>query len=231
MVKRKKSTKKLSPLKIGAIAVIGVGGGWLIWKKLLQPYFFKKDDNFLPDGVYDNGQPFGNPLDKSNENQNGSGSGSATGAISSALQNVDIPQKSSKSESAKIDLDKKIKKGDKGDLVYRVQIAINNIARLRGKSYWYDKDKKKNVNFPLPTDPINSEFADRTDSGAKFAFGSYRSSGYVTLRKAREQWARSAGYFNKPFPTELVGVSNYEDLLKIYNLNRVKKAVNDELFN
>jgi len=202
---RRKSKKKLSPLKLGAIVLLGGGVGYLLWKKLLQPSFFKDEEQTNLDVT-----------ETETENKD--------------VPTIPAPPKVETPQKPKIELDKKIKKGDKGDLVYRVQIAINNIAKLRGRSYWWDKDKNKNVNFPLPHDPIKSEFADRTDSGAKFAFPTYRNSGYITLRKAREQWARSAGYFNKPFPTELVGVSNYLDLKKIYDYNKVKKEANDESF-
>lgn len=204
--RRKKSTKKLSPLKLGAIVVLGGGAGYLLWKKLLQPYFFKDEELINLD----------------TETQ--------TETETKEIPTIPEPPKKETPQKPQIELDKKIKKGDKGDLVYRVQIAINNIAKLRGRSYWYDKDKKKNVQFPLPHNPVTSEFADRTDSGAKFAFPTYRSNGYITLRKAREQWARSAGYFNKPFPTELVSVSNYSDLKKIYDYNKNKKSANDESF-
>lgn len=202
---RRKSKKKLSPLKLGAIVVLGAGGGYLLWKKFLQPYFFKNSEQETEQSEQ---------VEQETEQKQ----------IESVTPPKETPQK------PQIELDKKIKKGDKGDLVYRVQIAINNIAKLRGRSYWWDKDKNKNVQFPLPHNPVTSEFADRTDSGAKFAFPSYRGSGYITLRKAREQWARSAGYYKKPFPTELVSVSNYSDLKKIYDYNKAKKAANDESF-
>lgn len=204
--KKRKSTKKLTPLKIGAIVLLGAGGGYLLWTKLLQPYFFKGNEE-LPTNEAEN-------LETEQKD----------------TKELPAPDKPIKPSTPKIELDKKIKKGDKGDLVYRVQIAINNIAKLRGRSYWWDKDKKKNVQFPLPIDPVKSEFADRTDSGAKFAFPTYRGSGYITLRKAREQWVRSAGYYNKPFPTELVNVSNYSDLKKIYDFNKKKKDSTDESF-
>ena len=208
----RRTKKKLSPLKIGAIIIVGGGVGYLLYSQVIKKYFFK--DDTTDDGSSDV------EVTPEIETQPTITGGAIGGGASSASSGQSTPQKT--------DIDKKIKKGDKGDGVYRVQLAINNIARLRNKSYWWDNDKKKNVQFPLPTDPVRSEFADRTDSGAKFAFPSYRSSGYITVRKAREQWVRSAGHFQKPFPTELVNVSNYADLKKIYDINRGKKQANDE---
>ena len=209
----RRTKKKLSPLKIGAIIIVGGGVGYLLYSQVIKKYFFK--DDTTDDGSSDV------EITPEIETQPTITSGAIGGGGSSASGGGG-------SSAPKVDIDKKIKKGDNGDGVYRVQLAINNIARLRGKNYWWDNDKKKNVQFPLPTDPVRSEFADRTDSGAKFAFPSYRSSGYITVRKAREQWVRSAGHFQKPFPTELVNVSNYADLKKIYDINRGKKQANDE---
>lgn len=209
---RKTTKKKLSPLKIGAIIIVGGGIGYLLYSQVFKRFIFK-DDTSGGDGGDDI------PTDVTEPTLITGGSPAGGGGSSAG---------SGKSSAPKVDIDKKIKKGDKGELVYKIQLAINNVAKLRGKSYWWDNDKKKNVQFPLPTDPVRAEFADRTDSGAKFAFPSYRSSGYITVRKAREQWARSAGYFNKPFPIELTSASNYADLKKIYDINRAKKEANDE---
>lgn len=216
----RRTKKKLSPLKIGAIILVGGGVGYLLYSQVIKKYFFKSDEE-SSDG--------GGEIDTTEiETRDGDGAITGGAITGGAITGSSQSSQSSQGSKPKTDIDKKIKKGDKGDGVYRVQLAINAIARLRGKNYWWDNDKKKNVQFPLPTDPVRSEFADRTDSGAKFAFPSYRGSGYITVRKAREQWVRSAGHFKKPFPTELVNVSNYADLKKIYDINRAKKQANDE---
>lgn len=203
---KRTTKKKLSPLKLGAITILAVGSGYLIYSKLLKPYLFKDETS--------GGEEIDSEIDtlpSSDDN--------------SAQQVVKIDGGGdSKPKYVAPDLDKKIRKGDKGDLVYRVQIAINKIASARGKSSYYDSDKSKTIKFPISLD---KDFGNITDSGAKFAFQYYRSNGYITLRKAREQWVRSAGYYNKPFPTELAAVSNFADLKKIYDINRQKKAVDD----
>lgn len=206
MAKKRSTKKKLSPLKLGAIIILAAGGGYLIYSKLLKPYLFKDDTSGSEeiDSEIDTLPP---------PDTSGSDSVAKMGGGGNSAPKYEAP-----------DLDKKIRKGDKGDLVYRVQIAINKIASARGKSSYYDSDKKKTIKFPISSD---KDFGTTTDSAAKFAFQYYRSNGFITLRKAREQWVRSAGYYNKPFPTELASVSNYEDLKKIYDINRQKKAVDD----
>lgn len=222
MATKKRTKKKLNPYIIGGAAIGIVGIGYLIYSK-----WFKKSEEQIncesQGGRWDSTNNYCElpvykkpiePIEPIKQNN----------AIGGAIENIEIP-KQQKKESG-IDLDKKIKKGDKGNLVYRVQVAINNIAKLRGVNSYKDKEKGKTIAFPLPIDPVNSSFGDITDSAAKYAFGGeYTGKGYTTLRKAREQWVRSAGYAGKPFPTELANVSNYDDLQKIYVMNVAKGAV------
>jgi hypothetical protein len=212
MAVRKRTTKKkLTPLKIGVIAFIGIGGGWLLWSKVLKPYFNKDEENSQNEADQ---LPAEMPaIETPPANQNGID----LGIISDLNKNQGSKNDSSK--EVKLDIDKKIRKGDKNELVYKVQVAVNNIARLRGQNSYLDKDKGKTISFPIPLD---SDFGNMTDSGLKFALPDYKGAGFTTVRKAREQWARSAGYFNKPFPTELSATANYSDLKKIYDINRSK---------
>lgn len=216
---KRKIKKKLSPLKLISIAVLGVGGGYLLWSKLIKPRFFSGDFAGTNDGdlIYSSDDLAKLEIGSSDSGSSGGGGGTSGGGGGGSSQ--------AKNANQGIELDKKIRKGDKGDLVYRVQIAINKIAGLRGKSSYKDKDKGKTINFPISLD---KDFGNQTDSGAKFAFPSYKGSGYITLRKAREQWVRSAGYFKKPFPVELSAVSNYSDLKKIYDINYAKQKGADE---
>ena len=204
---KRRTKKKLSPLKIGAIIIVGGGVGYLLYSKVIKPYFFKdsatsdlpeEDLTTLPDST------------PTLPTSTGGGGGSGSKPTSSA---------------PKVDIDKKLSKGSKGDLVFKIQIAANKIAAARGKSSYYDKDKNKTIKFPIAQD---KDFGTTTDSAAKFAFPSYRANGYITVRKAREQWVRSFGHYKKPFPTELSSVSNYNDLKKIYDINRNKQQANDE---
>lgn len=209
MATKRRTKKKLNPYIVGGAAIGIVGIGYLIYSK-----WFKKTETSEENLNVEPIAPIA-PIAPVAPN-------APDNTWNNALK-VDIPQQ--KKESG-IDLDKKIKKGDKGNLVYRVQVAINNIAKLRGVNSYKDKEKVKTISFPLPIDPVKSSFGDVTDSAAKYAFGGeYTGKGYTTLRKAREQWVRSAGYAGKPFPTELSNVSNYDDLRKIYVMNVAKGAV------
>lgn len=199
-MKRSKA-KKQNLVKTFAIVAAGGLVTFGLWKFLIKPKFFPENK-------------------ESNTNEDESDQKQLPSGEKPSQTNV-------KPKTSGFDIDKKIKPGDKGDLVYRVQKAINAIAALRGDNTYFDKDTKKTINFPLPTDPKLSEFAARTKSGAKYAFPSFRSKGYTTVRKAREQWARVAGYYDKPFPQDLVNASNYDDLRKIYDLSRAKKVIQD----
>jgi len=222
MATRRTTKKKLSPLKLGAIALVSVGGGWLLWSKIVRPYFFKDEQQNNQESETEQIPTIPTIVTPIVKDESGTApifekiyvdAGKGAGAGAGA--------------GAKFDIDKKVRKGDKSDLVKRIQIAINNIARLRGRSSFYDADKGKTISFPIPLD---SDFGNITDSALKFAFPDYKGAGFTTVRKAREQWARSAGYASAPFPTELSAVPNYADLKKIYDLNR-KKTVTDQIFN
>ena len=205
----RKTKKKLSPLKIGAIIIVGGGIGYLLYSQVIKKYILKDDTPKNDDTPIIDDIP---TLPPSNQpSAIGGGAGSAAAGAGGA--------------APKVDIDKKLTKGSKGDLVFKIQIAANKIAAARGKSSYFDKDKNKTINFPISQD---KDFGTTTDSAAKFAFPSYRNNGYITVRKAREQWVRSFGHYKKPFPTELVNVSNYSDLKKIYDINRAKKEANDE---
>ena len=211
MAVRKRTTKKkLTPLKIGAIALIGIGGGWLLWSKVLKPYFNKDEENSQNEAEQLPAPAIEVPAS----------SGIDLGIINDINKNQG---NNNSSKEVKVDIDKKVRKGDKNDLVYKIQVAVNNIARIRRVTSYLDKDKGKTIYFPIPLD---SDFGNITDSALKFALPEYKGAGFATVRKAREQWARSAGYFNRPFPTELSATANYLDLKKIYDVNRSKTSAN-----
>ena len=208
--KRRTTKKKLTPLKIGAIAFIGIGGGWLLWSKVLKPYFNKDEQNSQ------------NEAEQLPAEQQQAIEAPASGGIDLGIINaINKNQINDSKKESKIDIDKKIRKGEKNDLVYKIQVAVNNIARIRGVNSYNDTDKGKTISFPIPLD---SDFGNLTDSGLKFAIPEYKGAGFATVRKAREQWARSAGYYNKPFPIELSATANYSDLKKIYDINRIKAS-------
>lgn len=108
-------------------------------------------------------------------------------------------------EPAGLDITKKLRKGSQGEEVKRLQFVINYIAGLRGSTS-YKTPGGYTVKFPIGTD---GDFGSGTQAGAYFIAPSFKSDGFITLDKARERLAYIAGYYNKPFPSELVGTKNY----------------------
>lgn len=106
---------------------------------------------------------------------------------------------------AGLDITKKLRKGSQGEEVKRLQFVINYIAGLRGSTS-YKTPGGYTVKFPIGTD---GDFGSGTQAGAYFIAPSFKSDGFITLDKARERLAYIAGYYNKPFPSELVGTKNY----------------------
>jgi hypothetical protein len=115
-------------------------------------------------------------------------------------------------EPAGIDIDKKLRKGSKGEEVKRLQFIINYIAGFR------DADKYKTpggytVNFPIKPD---GDFGSNTQAGAYFISSKFKDQGFITLDQARRSLAFIAGYYDKPFPSELVGTKNFNDYQNAY---------------
>lgn len=104
-----------------------------------------------------------------------------------------------------LDINKKLRKGSQGAEVTRLQFIINYIAALRGSTS-YKTPGGYTVKFPIQTD---GDFGNNSQAGAYFIAPTFKNDGFITLDKARERLAYIAGYYNKPFPSELVGTKNY----------------------
>lgn len=186
-------------IDIKKVAIIGTGAALLVFglPKLIN-YFRGSEDN-SSDGSS------GGFIDP------GSVNGISTAASAGAA--------AAKQNESKVNIDQKLKLGSKGEDVTKIQIAINKIAFIRSTREFKDPFTGNVIKFPISLDKV---FGKDTDTGCKYAFKEvYTSKGYITVRLAREQWARTAGFYKKPFPSELVGVSNYSDLLKIYTTNKL----------
>lgn len=126
------------------------------------------------------------------------------------------------SEPSGLDINKKLRKGSKGEEVKRLQSIVNYIAGLRGTSSYTTPSGYK-VNFPIKTD---SDFGNNTQAGVYFAFDFFKDQGYVTLDQAREKLSYIAGYYNKPFPSELVGTKNYNKYQTRYKAGEIDGSKN-----
>jgi hypothetical protein len=111
-----------------------------------------------------------------------------------------------------IDINKKLRKGSKGEEVKRLQFIINYIAGFRGSSK-YKTPGGYTVNFPIKAD---GDFGNNTQAGAYFISSQFKDLGFITLDQARRSLAFIAGFYGKPFPSELVGTKNYMDYQNAY---------------
>jgi hypothetical protein len=128
-----------------------------------------------------------------------------------------------KSEPAGLDINKKLRKGTQGEEVKRLQFIINYIAGFR-KSTSYKTPGGFTVNFPIGTD---GDFGNGTQAGAYFIAPSFKTDGFITLDTARKRLAYIAGYYNKPFPSELVGTKNYNKYQDEYKSGQIDFGKDD----
>ena len=106
-----------------------------------------------------------------------------------------------------INLDTKIIKGQKNDDVKKIQFIVREIQGMLGK---------KQIK-------ADSDFGKNTDLALKDISNFYIKNLYMTLRKMREIWVQYSAFKKLPFPVQLLGVSNVDDLQKIYNANATVK--------
>jgi len=158
-------------------------------------------------------------LFKKNENENESGEIEQPGTQVQQLAPTQQPAliAPTQPELPGIDINKKLRKGSSGPETERLQFIINYIAGLRGATS-YKTPSGYTVKFPIKSD---ADFGNNTQAGAYFAFDFFKDQGYVTLDQAREKLAYIAGYYNKPFPSELVGTKNYNKYQTRYKAGKI----------
>jgi len=124
-----------------------------------------------------------------------------------------------------IDINKKLRKGisNAKDEVIRLQFVINYIAGLR-KTTSYKTPSGYVVKFPIKAD---GDFGNNTQAGAYFISPEFSKQGYITLDQARNKLAYVAGYYQKPFPSELVGTKNYNKYQESYKSGQIKFGQDD----
>jgi len=130
-----------------------------------------------------------------------------------------------KPEPPEINIDRKLRKGVTGGEVTRLQFIINYIAGLR-KSTSYTTPGGYTVKFPIKSD---GDFGNNTQAGAYFISPSFKDKGYITLDEARKRLSYIAGFYNKPFPSELVGTRNYKDYQASYKSGEIDGNKNSSL--
>jgi len=104
------------------------------------------------------------------------------------------------------DIDKKLKKGDKGDLAKQLQYNIREIQFYLG----------------VPQIKADGNLGPASDKALLSISTFYKENGYWTIRKARETAVRYAGEKGLRFPIYLTTAENVKDLQKIYQTGLVK---------
>jgi hypothetical protein len=129
-----------------------------------------------------------------------------------------------------IDITKKVKKGSVGKEATAIQTIINLISQLRGT---YGKTLQidgKSLKLPIG---IDGDFGDQSRLGALYAFPTYKDKGYITLYTARKKFAYATGYYDKGFPSNLIGTAKESDYRNSYTLGKadgVKKEITDNFW-
>jgi hypothetical protein len=134
-------------------------------------------------------------------------------------------QPAAKPEPPGIDINRKLRKGINSGEVTRLQFIINYIAGLR-KATSYKTPGGYTVNFPIKSD---GDFGNNTQAGAYFIAPSFKDNGYITLDEARKRLAYIAGYYDKPFPSELVGTKNFKEYQTSYKSGEIDGNKNSNL--
>jgi len=124
--------------------------------------------------------------------------------------------------------DQRLKKGDKNDLVKRLQIILNDIYYSEG----YKNGEFKNilddnyniigsVTIPIQVDGV---FGNITDLALKGQSQFYKDNNYITIDQARLMWAYVRGINNKSFPDSLRSSSRYQRYADKYKAAKIDYA-------
>jgi hypothetical protein len=117
-------------------------------------------------------------------------------------------------------IDLKFKKGDKNELIKKIQNAINAIAGYRNQK---EIISSNNIKFILPL-KVTGVFDEETNVASTDFFPSYKNSGLISVRDARKRWVHASGFYGEPYPSPLTSVSNYDELKSDYVNGAVYKA-------
>jgi len=117
-----------------------------------------------------------------------------------------------------LDIDKKLRKGSSGEEVKRLQFIINYIASLRGAKA-FKTPSGYTVKYPISSDGV---FGSDTQAGSYNISPQFKDLGFITVDMARKKLAYLAGYYDKPFPSELVGTKNYSEYQTAYKSGQIE---------
>lgn len=183
---------KLNKKQLGLIGVAAAAAGLFIFAGPQIKNLFKRKDEENETGEIDGGGPMAPTI-------------------------ITTPGRTITTQPETIDINKKLRKGSRGEEVKRVQFIVNYIAGFRGATS-YKTPSGYTVKFPINAD---GDFGSDTQAGVYFSFDTFKNAGYITLDIARQKLAYIAGFYNKPFPSELVNTKNYAQYQTMYKAGQI----------
>jgi len=124
------------------------------------------------------------------------------------------PPKAMPEDEKKLNIYKKLKKGVKGDEVFKLQVILNDILQAFRENGQSDQLIKQDGDFGAGTEKALIRI-NGTNSP-------YYKKGYTTLNDQRINWAYFRGQYKKQYPSSLVGSSQSKAYEYWFKLGQLK---------
>jgi hypothetical protein len=124
------------------------------------------------------------------------------------------PPKAMPEDEKKLNIYKKLKKGVKGDEVFKLQVILNDILQAFRENGQSDQLIKQDGDFGAGTEKALIRI-NGTNSP-------YYKKGYTTLNDQRINWAYFRGQYGKQYPSSLVGSSQSKAYEYWFKLGQLK---------
>jgi hypothetical protein len=127
---------------------------------------------------------------------------------------VPTPPKAQVEDEKKLNIYKKLKKGVKGDEVFKMQVILNDILQTFRENGQKDQLIKQDGDFGPGTEQALIRVNGKNSP--------YYKKGYTTLNDQRINWAYFRGQYGKQYPSSLVGSSQTKAYEYWYKLGQLK---------
>jgi hypothetical protein len=124
------------------------------------------------------------------------------------------PPKAMPEDEKKLNIYKKLKKGVKGDEVFKMQVILNDILQTFRENGQKDQLIKQDGDFGAGTEGALIRVNGKNSP--------YYKKGYTTLNDQRINWAYFRGQYGKQYPSSLVGSSQSKAYEYWYKLGQLK---------
>lgn len=152
--------------------------------------------------------------DSSNDQTPEIDSTSSTPSVPSLPSTAPATTSGSSPGDAKINIYKKLRKGSKGDEVFKLQVIINDILQTFRENGQQDQLIKQDGSFGPNTEKALIRVNGKNSP--------YYKKGYTTLNDQRINWAYLRGQYGKQYPSSLVGSSQAKAYEYWYKLGQLK---------